>query len=223
MTTHADRPVPIRDAQDRWSRPPRPDWVARVVAEGAHLDLREVVPLDPAELIATACAATGLVDFGDDGWYEPFRALVADLDANSRLTLLGRVMTRQDLLVTLEGRLRIEATYNAHPEIEEEEISAPLVIVGQGRSGTSVLQNMLAAHPDNRTPLHWEAMFPVRFGRSGQPGCSGCGTGWPPSWPRCASSPRWCPPRPSTPSACPSSPRPGSTRSSGSATSTPGS
>jgi hypothetical protein len=151
----------VRDAQDRWAPLRRPEWVARVIEEGARLDLRRVVPLDAAELIATAREHTGLKDFGDDGWYEPFTALVADLDANARLTLLGRVMTRQDLLVMLEARLQVEAAYAAHPEIDDEVVRAPLVIVGQGRTGTSVLQNMLAAHPDNRTVLHWEAMFPA--------------------------------------------------------------
>lgn len=166
MTAADDRPV-ARDAQDRWAPPPRPEWAARVIEEGANLDLRSVIPLDPAELIATARGNTGLKDFGDDSWHEPFEMLVADLDAKSRLTLLGRAMTRQDLLGMLEGRLRIEAAYAAHPEIDDEEIKAPLVIVGQGRSGTSVLQNMLAAHPDNRTVLHWEAMFPAPLGDPG--------------------------------------------------------
>ena len=69
-------------------------------------------------------------------------------------------MARSDLLITLEARLRIEATYRAHPEIEDEQIVAPLLIVGQGRSGTSVLQNLLSADPMNGTVRNWEALFP---------------------------------------------------------------
>ena len=34
------------------------------------------------------------------------------------------------------------------------------MVVGQGRSGTSFLINVLAANPDNGALLHWEAMFP---------------------------------------------------------------
>jgi hypothetical protein len=34
------------------------------------------------------------------------------------------------------GRLRIEDTYKRYPEIEDQQILQPIVIVGQGRSGT---------------------------------------------------------------------------------------
>ena len=53
-----------------------------------------------------------------------------------------------DVLILLEGRLQIEETYKRHPEIADEEIHEPIIIIGQGRSGTSLLQNVLAAHPD---------------------------------------------------------------------------
>jgi hypothetical protein len=134
--------------------------VARLNARAEFLDLPSVVPLEPAELIATACGNTGLDDFGEGDWYGPFTALVEDLNENARLHLLGRMLTRQDLLTLLEQRLRVEAAYRAQPEIEDEEIRRPLVIVGQGRTGTTVLQAMLASHPDNRTLLHWETLFP---------------------------------------------------------------
>src|SRR5262249_17959873 len=58
------------------------------------------------------------------------------------------------------ARLEIEETYKQHPEIEDEEIRQPIVIVGQGRSGTTLLQNLLNADPDNGAPLHWEMVFP---------------------------------------------------------------
>jgi hypothetical protein len=73
---------------------------------------------------------------------------------------MGRLMTRQDLLILLESRLRVEAAFTEHPEIADEHIEKPLIIVGQGRSGTTALQNVLAAHPDNDAVEHWEALFP---------------------------------------------------------------
>lgn len=124
------------------------------------MDIRGVVPLDEKSLIDTAVANTGLSDFGDDSWREPFQVLVKALDDESELNLVGRLMTRSDLLVMLEARLRVEEYYKRHPEIDDQEIVKPLLIVGQGRSGTTYLQNLLTSDPDNETVATWEAMFP---------------------------------------------------------------
>lgn len=124
------------------------------------MDLRNVVPLDENSLIATARANTGLSDFGDDDWHEPFQVLLRSLEEEAELNLMGRLMTRSDLLLFLQARLQVEDTYRRHPEIEEEQIVAPLMILGQGRSGTSALLNMLAEDPDNGVVRTWEAMFP---------------------------------------------------------------
>lgn len=144
----------------QWVPPPRPDWVQRVNAEGRHLDLRSVVPLDPASLIACATRNTGLSDFGSEDWREPFETFVRALDTESELTLIGRVMTRSDLLMYLEARLRVEDTYRRHPEIDEQPLAPPIMIIGSGRSGTSAIQNLLSCDPGNGTPKHWEALFP---------------------------------------------------------------
>lgn len=143
-----------------WTPPPRPEWVAAVNREGAFLDLKGVVPLDPQSLIATAVANTGLSDFGSDDWREPFEIFCRGLDEEAGLNLMGRIMTRSDILRTLESRLHVEEAYRRHPEIEDEEIEKPIMIVGQGRTGTSALLNLLAADPANRAELSWEAMYP---------------------------------------------------------------
>lgn len=146
--------------RNRWQPPTRPPWLETVNREGSHFDLRGVVPLDERSLIDAATANTGLDDFGDDDWREPFSVLVRSLDTEADLNLMGRLMTRSDLLITLEARLQIEATYAAHPEIDEEVITKPLIIVGQGRSGTSMLQNAMCEDPANGTVRNWEALFP---------------------------------------------------------------
>lgn len=144
-----------------WSPPPRPDWVTRVNEEGSYLDLRSVVPLDPRELIERAVANTGLRDFGDDDWRQPFEVLVKALDTEAQLTLIGRMLGRSDLLMFLEARLRIEDAYKRHPEIEEQQIEKPLWVIGQGRSGTTLLHTLLAQPPANRTTTDGMALFPL--------------------------------------------------------------
>ena len=144
----------------QWKAPERPEWVRRVNEEGQCLDINSIVPLDAESLMSAARKNTGLTDFGDDGWYEPFTVFVKSLDEEAELTLIGRIMTRSDLLMYLEARLRIEDTVKRHPEIDEQELAPPLLIIGSGRSGTSAMQNLLSFDPDNGTPKHWEALFP---------------------------------------------------------------
>lgn len=144
-----------------WTAPERPEWVARLNEEGKHLDIAGIVPLDAESLIATAMRNTGLSDFGADDWREPFHVLVKSIDEEAELTLMGRILTRSDLLMHLEGRLRVEETFRLHPEIEDEEIRETIMITGSGRSGTSLLQNLLMNDPDNATPRYWEALFPA--------------------------------------------------------------
>ncbi len=147
--------------REAWVPPARPDWVSRVNAEGAGLDLVSVVPLDPESLIAAACRNTGLSDFGSDDWREPFAILMKSFDEEAQLHLMGRIMTRSDMLMFLEGRLRVEDAYRRHPEIADEVIDAPLWVLGQGRTGTTMLQTLLSLDPENRTLIIRDALFPV--------------------------------------------------------------
>lgn len=148
------------DHRSEWRPAPRPEWVQRVNEEGYCMDVDHVVPLDERSLLDSARDATGLDDFGADDWREPFGIFLKALKEEARLNLVGRLRTRSEILQLLCARLRIEDTYKRHPEIADETITQPLIIVGQGRSGTTLLQNLLNAHPDNGAPLHWEMVFP---------------------------------------------------------------
>lgn len=140
----------------------RPDWVRRVVAMGPSIgDAAAVVPLDADELLAAACRATGLEDFGADTWREPYQRLVAALDTEARLHVLGRLMCRHDLLRHLSTRLRVVDAVARQPEIAHEQVVAPVVVTGPARSGTSILQELLAQDPQLRSPRAWEMAHPL--------------------------------------------------------------
>lgn len=143
-----------------WQPPERPEWVRRLNEEGACMDLRGVVPLDEASLLDAARRETGLSDFGSPEWQEPFRVYIKALEDEAHLNLIGRLRVRQEMLLLLKARLQIEDTYKRHPEIDDEQIRQPIIVTGQGRSGTSMLQNLLAAHPDYGTLRHWEMLLP---------------------------------------------------------------
>jgi hypothetical protein len=148
------------DRRSRWRPRPRPDWVRHLNEEGRVLDSKSVVPLDEESLLRCAIENTGLDDFGDDQWREPFRILLRSIEEEANLNLMGRIYTRSDLLIHLEGRLQITDWYKQHPETDEEQIREPVFVTGLPRSGTTIMQEILGADPGSRTVKMWEAKFP---------------------------------------------------------------
>jgi len=143
-----------------WSAPPHPEWLTAMNQEGQYFNLAAVVPLDEASLLQQAKQSTGLSDFGDELWREPFRILLKALEEEAQLTLMGRLMARNDIFLWLRTRLLVTATLKNNPEILDQDIVAPTVIVGLPRSGTSILYELLAQDPDVGVPLIWEALQP---------------------------------------------------------------
>ena len=119
------------------------------------------VSLDVESLLEKAAQNTGLVDFGGDEFREPLARLIASLEGEAKLSLLGRVVARGDLLRTLENRLRLVALFEKHPEIADQPVERPIFVVGPPRSGTTIFHDLLAMDPDNRVPLTWEVCYPL--------------------------------------------------------------
>lgn len=140
----------------------RPAWVDGVNALGANLGGAEhLIALDADSLLATARAATGLDDFGDDGWREPFAVLTDALAREAKLNTVGRLLTRAELVRVLANRLRLVDLWKREPQILAGEVRAPIFIVGTARSGTSILHEVLAQDPRLRSPATWEIFYSV--------------------------------------------------------------
>ncbi|GGM98446.1 sulfotransferase family protein [Streptomyces fuscichromogenes] len=112
------------------------------------------------ELLDTARTETGLDEFGDDSFREGLEILVRSLRAEARLNDAGRTAIRRNLLGLLGQRLQIEAWYRRHPEIDDEEIVAPLIGLGLPRTGSTALSFLLAEDPQARSLRTWEAARP---------------------------------------------------------------
>jgi hypothetical protein len=141
----------------------RPQWVTRLNYIGAAVGgAARLISLDVDEMMQVAMTTTGLSDFGGTSWEEPYRRLIASIHAEVQLHTLGRLMTRGDVIRALRNRLLVTEALHRHPAILEERIEAPVVIAGQGRSGTSILFELLSLDPNNRAPLAWEAASPVQ-------------------------------------------------------------
>lgn len=136
----------------------RPFGVRALNAAGAVLRAVGIplLDLDPDALLAGARRRTGLDDFGDERFREPYRILLDALEREARLTLLGRMIARADVARLLENRLHMVAAHARHPEIGAGRIERPLVIIGLPRTGTTILHELLAQDPANRVPMTWE-------------------------------------------------------------------
>jgi len=149
------------DRRVAWQPPARPEWLAKLNELGKRMDAKAVVSLDEESLLLQARTNTGLSDFGDDEWIKHFRKLLEVIDKEAKLTFFGRILTRSDFLQYLEARLNITEYYKRHPEVENEVIKEPIFIIGFGRSGTTILQEVLSQDPQFRSVHRWEGLFPV--------------------------------------------------------------
>ena len=144
----------------------RPDWVRRLNLMGESVGGAErIVPLDADELLELATASLGAgeySDLGDPEWKDRFRALT-ELLAGFGFHVVGRLITRQELLRALRTRLLLSRAFDADPDIEKEEVEAPVIVTGPARSGTTILYELLWLDPSLRAPLASEALHPIPF------------------------------------------------------------
>jgi hypothetical protein len=113
-----------------------------------------------AAVIAAAEESSGLSDFGGDEWREALDVLTDALTAEAALTEFGEVVAQADLVGSLTRRLQVVEHRRTHPEIAGLPIERPIFIVGQVRTGTTILFELLAQDPAARAPLTWEVDAP---------------------------------------------------------------
>jgi hypothetical protein len=129
------------------------------------------VPTAPADsfdedrLLASArrsagVEGVGLDSFGSEPFIEPLRVLLDSL-RSAPLNDLGRMIMRGTVLRSLVQRARAEQWWSEHPEILDEPIEAPIVVVGMMRSGTTLLQRLLASDPRLACAYSWEVAEPA--------------------------------------------------------------
>ena len=111
-------------------------------------------------LLETACAETGLSDFGDDSFREGLQILVDSLRDEASLNALGEQVLRGRIVEHLKQRLQVEDWYRRHPEIDEVIIEAPLIGISLPRTGSTALSSLLAQDPAARSLRNWESSRP---------------------------------------------------------------
>jgi hypothetical protein len=146
-----------------WTPPDRGPWAEKLIALGRGLgdNGRSIVSLRADDLISAAKSATGLEDTGDNWFEEPLRRLCASIEDEAELHLAGRIRARGELQLILQNRLRLVDLWKREPDIDDEKVAGPIIVTGLGRSGTTLLHELLACDPDNRPPLLWELVHTV--------------------------------------------------------------
>jgi hypothetical protein len=112
------------------------------------------------QVIDDAVALCGLDDVGDVPFTEALDALIDSLNTDAHV--VGDVRRRAIETITgvLVKRLRLVDDRKRYPPIAEEAIVAPIVIVGQPRSGSTHLHALLACVDGLRAPRFWELSAP---------------------------------------------------------------
>jgi len=129
------------------------------------------VTLDLETLLAEASRRTGgLTDFGDDRFRPPAAALLAAMNSEGGLSPVGVHAWHRRIVEMLRNRLVMEDYYRRHPEISQEKIGGPIVIVGLPRTGTTLLQRVLGCDRRFYPMLTWESRYPTPMVELGTPG-----------------------------------------------------
>ncbi len=117
------------------------------------------ISFDVREILEESRKGAGLEDFGPGDIRPGLEALAATYETGG-FNERGRKRNRRRLVQLLVTRLKMQAVFDANPEILERPIRKPMVLTGMPRSGTSALFNLLARDPSARPLLLWETQFP---------------------------------------------------------------
>lgn len=87
--------------------------------------------------------------------------LIRSYQASARLHPLGEIITAVNLIALLRNQLNVNAALANDARIAQRAISAPLIITGLPRTGSTLLHNLLALDPQWRVPHSWEVNYPL--------------------------------------------------------------
>ncbi len=124
--------------------------------------LKQALTLEPLLAAAFAEAGTGAKEFRDASF---LANLAKTLEVPQRLAMSARGLmgVQANFQRFLVNRLRWEADVARHPEILDEDVSDPIVVLGLPRSGTTKLQRFLSADPAVRGTPAWAMFNPAPF------------------------------------------------------------
>ncbi|MBI2696819.1 sulfotransferase [Mycobacterium nebraskense] len=100
--------------------------------------------------------ARGLKDFGDPRFEDGLDRLIESLESEDRLNGFGRILATSHITNLLRQRLLFTEHLRQHPEIRDEVIAKPIILVGAPRTGTTITHHLLSQDDRFRYPITWE-------------------------------------------------------------------
>ena len=126
--------------------------------------------LQPDKLMTAAADETGLTDYGHDDLVDALTRYLDLVTSEARLSPMGVVAQCANVHRLLVNRLRLVEDFRRHPEILDEVVSDPIVIVGLPRTGTTKLQRIMSCDPGVQATLFWRLLNPAPLPPSGEDG-----------------------------------------------------
>ena len=123
--------------------------------------------LQPDRLMTAAADETGLSDYGDDDLADALTRYLDLVVGEARLSPMGVVAQCANVHRLLVNRLRLVNDLRLHPEILDEVVSDPIVIIGLPRTGTTKLHRIMSSDPGVQATLLWRLLNPAPFPCSG--------------------------------------------------------
>jgi hypothetical protein len=117
--------------------------------------------LDRDRLLSEAIALAGDDDLGEQSWVEGLDLFLVGLADEAQLHELGVEIAATEIVNYLVNRIGVLAWGRSHPDVVKGPIERPVFIVGQPRTGTTILHDLLAQDPRLRAPLTWEVDRPL--------------------------------------------------------------
>lgn len=122
----------------------------------------QVPSLEPAAILSKARRKSGVGTATlPDNWLDRLERLTDDLTSHAELTPLGRTIAHGQLVSASANMLGMRRLCERHPQIEEQRILRPIIIVGQMRSGTTRMQRLLACDARFRFTRFQESWNPL--------------------------------------------------------------
>ena len=112
------------------------------------------------EILDQAKSETGLSDLGEPLFFEGLNRLIDSINNEANLNEIGIQAQPIRIQGLLTNRLRFEEDLKKFPEILDQEIIAPIVIVGLPRTGSTMTHRLLASDPNHTAMLWWEGRYP---------------------------------------------------------------